>query len=386
MKNVILGERSRRIRGLSRMRPPLFALAVIGVAACTDESSNDVLELRMQATIPAGSEVEYCKFVEIPDTWVTRDRIAFTAGSHHVLVYQTSYTSIPTTKNDGTPVDTSGVFDCTDGATNGWSITKLIGGSQNRNGDAILRFPDGIGVHVGGIAMINVHYVNASDEALATDVKITFDTLPADQIEQEGDILFLYNPLISVPGNTDARAHWRCPVYSDITITNVQSHMHARGTGYSARVDGNAPFYTSSHWENVPVNSIDLSVKAGSKLDYYCDYRNSESRHVYQGPRSSDEMCMLIGSYYPADPRTANCLDESGMLPGGDWIGQGTATCQQTMGCLQGAGSELGAVTDCMVAAKPEVSVELSAALRCFMRASNPLTECSAQIQTCSAM
>jgi hypothetical protein len=389
IQTTTVGERTYAIRRLTgRRTPALIAVAALGGAACTGDDSppSEVLELRMQATIPAASEVEYCKFVEIPDTWVTRDRIEFTAGSHHVLVYQTAYTSIPTTKNDGTPVDTSGVFDCTDGATNGWSITKLIGGSQNRDGAAILRFPDGVGVHVGGIAMINVHYVNASDEALATDVKIAFDTLPADQIAQEGDILFLYNPLISVPANTTARAHWRCPVYQDITISNVQSHMHARGTGYEARVDGNAPFYASTHWEQVPVDSIDLSVTAGSKLDYYCDYRNTESRHVYQGPRSSDEMCMLIGSYYPADPRTANCLDESGMLPGGDWIGQGAATCQQTMGCLQGAGGELAAITDCMLAAKPEVSVELSAALRCFMSAANPLTECSAQIQTCSAM
>ena len=365
----------------------LIAFAVIGGAACTDDASPDnLLELQMQATIPAATEVEYCKFVELPDSWVTHDRVEFTTGSHHVLVYQTAYTAIPTAKDDGTPVDTSGVFDCSDGATNGWSITKLIGGSQNREGDAILRFPDGIGVHIGGIAMINVHYVNASDEPLQTDVKITFDTLPADQITQEGDILFLYNPMISIKPNATARAHWRCPVYKDITIANVQSHMHARGVGYEARVDGNAPFYTNAQWERVPVISLDgFTVKAGSKLDYYCDYRNSEARQVYQGPRSTDEMCMLIGSYYPADPRTANCLDEAGTLPGGDWVGQGTASCQQTMGCLQGAGSRLDAITDCVIASKPDVSVELSAALRCFMTATDPLSQCGTQIQACGA-
>src|SRR6185503_9274985 len=111
----------------------LFAVAVIGFAACTDDEvvqppDDSVLELRMQATIPAATELEYCKFVELPDAWVTHDSIEFTAGSHHVLVYQTAYTSIPTQKDNGTPVNTSGNFDCSDGATNGWSITKLIGG------------------------------------------------------------------------------------------------------------------------------------------------------------------------------------------------------------------------------------------------------------------
>jgi hypothetical protein len=248
-----------------------------------------------------------------------------------------------------------------------------------------MRFPEGIGVHIGGIALINVHYVNTSDEELHTDVKITFDTIKAADVVEEGDILFLYNPLISVPPNGSASAHWRCPVYQDITISNVQSHMHIRGMGYEARVDDNAPFYTNTQWERVPVAPLDMVVHAGSRLDYHCDYRNGESRQVYQGPRTTDEMCMLIGSYYPADPRTANCLDESGALPGGDWIGQGSATCQQTMGCLQGAGNNLHAVTDCVLASKPEVSVELSAALRCFMSATNPATQCGPQIQACGA-
>ena len=48
-----------------------------------------------------------------------------------------------------------------------------------------------------------------------------------------------------------------------------------------------------------------LHVAAAATLDYHCDYHNDEARDVYQGARSTDEMCMLIGSYYPADPRTA---------------------------------------------------------------------------------
>jgi hypothetical protein len=55
------------------------------------------------------------------------------------------------------------------------------------------------------------------------------------------------------------------------------------------------------------------------------------------------------------------------------------------MGCLQGAGNNLHAVTDCVLASKPEVSVELSAALRCFMSATNPATQCGPQIQACGA-
>ena len=104
--------------------------------------------------------------------------------------------------------------------------------------------------------------------------------------------------------------------------------MHARGVGFEARVDGGPPFYVNDRWEGVPVQAYDaFTVKAGSVLDYRCDYRNTGGTPIYQGPRTTDEMCVLIGSYYPADPRTSTCLDESGQILGGEWIGQGTATC-----------------------------------------------------------
>jgi hypothetical protein len=371
------------------MRSLVVSLPALALAAgaCTDDAEptpEPRLELRMSATIPPGAEVEYCQFTTVPETWVTRDEVTFTAGSHHVLVYQTPYASIPTQKDNGVPIDTSGVFDCSDGPTNGWSVTKLVGGSQNATGESILSFPDGVGVRISGVLLVNVHYRNGSDEPLATDVKVTFDTTTADEIVHEGDILFLFNPLIAVPPGQTSRAHWQCPVYRDITIANVQSHMHARGVGYQARVNADAPFYVNERWEGVPVKQLEgFTVKAGSRLDYYCDFRNTTGTPVYMGPRTTDEMCMLIGSYYPADPRTSNCLDETGQLPGGEWIGQGTASCAQTMGCLQGA-QGLPAITHCMLAASPAVSRESSELLRCFIAATDPAAQCSAQIQACA--
>jgi hypothetical protein len=374
----------------------LFALS-LATSACTDDVIDvpaepaPKLQLRMTATIPAGAEVEYCQFMAVPETWVTKDAVEFTAGSHHVIVYQTPYASIPTQKNDGTPVDTSGVFDCSDGPTNGWSVTKLVGGSQNREGTSILAFPDGVGTRVGGVILMNVHYRNASDAPLDTDVKVSFDTTTVDRIEHEGDLLFIYNPLIAVPPGRTATARWRCPVYQDITITNVQSHMHSRGIGFHAQVDGTAPFYVNDRWEDVPVQNYEsFTVKAGSVIETNCDYRNTSGTPIYQGPRTTDEMCVMVGSYYPVDPRTSNCLDASGKLPGGEWIGQGTASCQKTLSCLQQAKDKLPAITDCMMAASPSVSRETSELLRCFLGAQgaavDPGAMCGSQIQTCAAL
>jgi hypothetical protein len=383
------------------MRSPLppisFATVFLVAAACGGGSSDHPdaapdatpeaphLRLEMSTTIAPGAEVEHCKFVTVPDAWINRDAIDFASGSHHVLVYQTPYPTIPTEKDDGTPVDTSGVFDCSDGATNGWSISKLIGGSQNAAGDSVLAFPPDVGLHIGGVLLINVHYINATDAAITPTVAIDLFTMEESEVAQEGDILFLYNPIIGIQPNATSRASWSCPVYADITIANAQSHMHARGVGYEASVDGAAPFYVNDRWEHVPVQRYDnFVVHAGSRLDYHCDYQNTENRSIYQGPRTTDEMCMLIGSYYPADPRTAACRDPSGQLPGGDWIGNGTASCAATLGCLQSATGFPG-VTDCMLAAAPVVAHPASELLRCLMVADDPGAECAEQIATCSA-
>jgi hypothetical protein len=326
------------------------------------------------------------------ETFIERDEVRFTEGSHHVLLYETGYAQIPTVKLDGTRVDTSGIFDCSDGATNGWNITKLLGGSQNATGDSLLAFPEGVAMRVapGSVVLMNAHYLNATDGDLHPVAAINLWSRPAADVTMRGDLLFLYTPLIKVHANGTGRARWRCPVHQDITIANVQSHMHRRGMGYSAAVGGQAAFYENARWESVPVQRFEggMSVTAGSTLDYACDYESNEDHDIYQGARTTDEMCMLIGSYYPADPRTSNCNDANGGL-GGEWVGNGTATCAATFTCMQTAftaADVIRAVTDCMDVASPSVAAESSAVLRCYANSDAPETECQALVTACQAI
>jgi hypothetical protein len=308
--------------------------------------------------------------------YVNRDEVRFTKGSHHFLLYETPYTSIPTKMENGEAIDTSGVFDCSQGATFGFQVTKLIGGSQNADGDAFLNFPSDVAMRVepGRVLLMNAHYINATP-----------------------GILFWYNPFIKVGAKSTARAHMKCMIHADITLMNVQSHMHARGTGYAAALPEGEPFYTNAEWEGVPVKRFDpgMKIAAGTWIDYYCDYNNAAANDVYQGPRSTDEMCMLIGSYYPASPVTSNCAadpsapDQTGNL-GAEWVGSGTETCAATMGCVQtslgGTGDFLQNITTCMVASDPAVSKEMSDALRClFLNGQNATTACKTQFDACAA-
>jgi hypothetical protein len=350
----------------------------------------------MKATIASGMEGEWCQFVKAPAEalYVNRDEVRYTEGSHHFLLYETAYAEIPTQKVDGTVVDTSGVFNCSDGATNGWKVTKLVGGSQNADGTSMLHFPEGVAMPVkaNAVLMMNAHYLNATSESLEPEVRINLHTIPESEVKQEGDILFMYNPFIHVPMLGESRAQMRCQVHKDITIQNVQSHMHKRGVGYEALEVGGQPFYTNTKWADVPVKDFGagMQVKAGTWLDYACDYKNAEAREVYQGPRSTDEMCMLIGSYYPADPATAQCAFdpakpyETANL-GAEWVGQGKATCSETLTCMQQVflNFNLEDFTRCVVASDPAVSREMSDVVQCVFTAKNPLADCTAQFDTC---
>jgi hypothetical protein len=106
-------------------------------------------------------------------------------------------------------------------------------------------------------------------------------------------------------------------------------------------------------------------------------------------------MCMLIGSYYPADRATAKCSGDpaqpemSGNL-GAEWVGNGTATCAETFGCVQQAvgmpSQSFDGITTCVLASNPSVSKEMSDAVRClFLNFMTAPTACKTQFDACLA-
>lgn len=363
------------------------------------------IQLTMKTSIDPGSEVEHCRFVESgdEDLFVNHDEIRFSQGSHHVLLYKTAYDSIPTENDFGEPVDTSKVFDCSSGAQNGFTLAGLIGGSQSFRGDSLLALPEGVGVKVPAhsVLMINAHYINTTPDVLEPDVYINLHSIPEAELEHEGGLIFWYNPFLKVPAGGTSSMTASCIVDEDIHISNVQSHMHARGVGYKSELflpSGDVKtVYTGTAWEDVVVKTYSptLDVPAGSRIEWTCDYENGDSHDIYQGTRTTDEMCMLIGSFYPRNDRIGFCTppdapDEQFM--GATWhLGKGTKTCAETFQCIAGATSEPSAdpvagITDCMLESDPAVAEPLSALLSCTAVSGGDPSACGDQLATCQAM
>jgi hypothetical protein len=198
------------------------------------------VQYRMVTTIEAGSEVEHCQFFRAPPEGlnVSRAETRFTVGSHHVLMYLTPYDAIPTETEYGEAVDTSGVFDCSDGVMDGWAIETLIGGSQDSDQLTTLEFPAGVAMSIrpNAVFLMNAHYVNASAEVLHPEVRMNFFSVPDEAVEIEGGILFWYDIFIRVPGMAEARAEMSCGLGHDVTLVSSTSHMHRRGIGFEAEL------------------------------------------------------------------------------------------------------------------------------------------------------
>jgi hypothetical protein len=391
-------------------------LLTLGIAGCNKEPSpppngepafleppgpGEGIQFVMTSSVDPGTEAEHCQFFRVPDDGLTVNRVVtkFRASSHHVLMYETPYDAVPTENDRGEAIDTSGVFDCTSGATNGWSVLRLVGGSQNADGDGPVEFPEGVGMHIrpGAVLLMNLHVVNPGSESAEPEVRMNFYTVPPDELEIEGGVLFWYNDFIRVPENGTATAKMSCAVPEAITLATASSHMHRRGVGFGATAflpgGEELPVFATDTWEGVPVDHFPdgLEIPAGTRIEYFCDYENAEPRTVWQGPRSTDEMCMLVGAYYPAKPYIGNCAidaetaDETGTL-GADWVGDGDATCAQTLNCLGAidpTSDYQQALTTCVLDASPAVSAEVSDLVRCALTHADPVADCAAEISLC---
>src|SRR5262245_24319108 len=65
------------------------------------------VQYRMTKVVDPGVESYGCQLITAPPEglFVQREAVKFSAGGHHVLLYRTPYTSIPTHDERGEPVD-----------------------------------------------------------------------------------------------------------------------------------------------------------------------------------------------------------------------------------------------------------------------------------------
>ena len=294
------------------------------------------IQLSLTHSLAAGQEIHWCQYFALDEAIdVAHFDHAYTDGSHHILAYTTPFHA----------ADIAGMtdFDCENGSGETFNGVAYAGAVPT----GTLQFPDGVGFHfdAGSVILLEGHYLNATDGPLDAEVALNLWKTASPPAQQAGT-LFFYDNNIYVPANGSYTARMSCQITQDIQVASLLSHMHSRGVHYHADLvppagsaqqllDTNQWLDPEPHLQSPP-----MAFAAGSRVDYSCDYTDTTGTAVMEGPsKTSNEMCMLIGAYWPR----MDFGHELCAAPGEGSVYSGTATCGQAIGCLQSATSALAA-------------------------------------------
>lgn len=306
------------------------------------------VQIVTEMTLEPGEERQTCKLVMTgEDINYNEGEGLFTPGSHHATVWRTSYSgTIPTTNVTGRTFDTSGAVDCL--SSGDWNGSGVITAGRSADSDAdsvgVLKgsLPDDVAFKIAAdeVLLMNFHMANLANHVVHACYKQNLPSVPAEQVKEEAGMIFFYNQYIAVPASGTATADMACPVTADITVSTGVSHMHRRGTGYTASLLDGDPIAggkevqhleLSSDWNEPATTRFDppLALKAGQWIRWACDYQNPEQRNVAQGQQTTDEMCMFVGTYWPRHAGWDRC----GYDGAGRNFGTGTMDGAQFVDC-----------------------------------------------------
>jgi hypothetical protein len=254
-----------------------------------------------QFDVPAGSEIQDCYFVKVPDldsgrdVWIDRTVIAINPGSHHVNVFRVK-TIGGLDPARGEPFREGGTEgtvvrggECFKSAN--WSDWPLVANSQKSNPQdpyTTWQLPDGVAQRFrpGELLMIQVHYVNATTQRtpFRGRVGINFHRTAIPSPLELGTLFATQQSIRICRSNPRPTFHGTCSFPpGTVRITAANGHFHSRGErfriyAWDGRSDAppaeSARFYESLDWNDPPMASgLDVQIPEGGGIWWTCDFR-----------------------------------------------------------------------------------------------------------------
>jgi hypothetical protein len=297
-------DRARRV-------PLLCTIALIGLAGCGGGGEGAVpvsaapepLSLTFGPyPLEPGHELDFCEYFEIESdepTYVTRIEQGNGGRTHHAFLYKTDLETPPGT---GPCPDAAQKLLNSDGI---YAATSLQGPSQ---------MPEGVAIELAPRQrmFLNIHLINTSGAPTADTVTLNLT---------RGDPARGWTPVgffefttfeIQIPPYAEGTAGNSCVFPRDVSLISITSHSHARTTLVTANLwDGEASgeeVYRNTSWSEPTVETFGepLDVAGQTGLTFMCHYKNDDPFEVGFGETAADEMCYLLGHYYPG-PETIIC-------------------------------------------------------------------------------
>ncbi len=289
-----------------------FAATSLGLLACGDDgatggaggdggglldapSEDQGFQLQLDPLVPGGGEVHLCREFVVPgegEISIERFETSFAPGMHHILAYRTN-------KSPAEAVDE--VFDCGE-------IPGQIFYAESADAPGA-QFPEGVGIKLNGgdVIRMELHALNVENAEALMPVRLNA-LYAKTPLTSEAGSFFMYDRDIAIPAQGSFTARMHCEIPSDIEILTILPHVHVRGTAQRMWVSGGdlaepKLFLETKGYADQEARKFapgELSIKQGQFLDFECDYENPTALDIVEGPsKDLNEMCMLLGDYYP---------------------------------------------------------------------------------------
>jgi len=267
-----------------------------------------------------GAEKTFCYYFRTPNTesfainkWVSK----MTPGSHHLIMFTTGTV-------DKQPPGTVSEAGCGFGGSAS-NVPNWTYSAQTPDQNMQLPTDDGTGkalaieIPPNTAGFVQMHYFNASDQAIKAHVTINAEALAAGTAFTKTAAFITYNSAINIPAGATNDVETQTiqttapgfPQGAKFWLMSTHAHKQAIKTEI---LDGTSMVFSSTEWEH-PGAKTWMSTpfySFTSGITYRCTYNNSSGRTITSGDSAAtDEMCMASGYYFPAT-KSIQCLNSLG--------------------------------------------------------------------------
>jgi hypothetical protein len=299
----------------------LLAIASVPANAFVDLILQDGFQQRLQfqiqspnISIEAGDAQTYCYYFSMPNTttaavkhWLSH----MDTGIHHAILFSTPTAAAP----DGTLTQNP----CA--TFPGGQVSTWLYAAHSTDEDQVFPSSDGNGnpvaleIAAGQPAFLQIYLVNGSTQALSPSISITADALDPQQTYTKTAAYLTTNSTVDIPAGTlGYPVQNTCAVPANVKFwwLSTRTHHFAMQSKIS---DGSTDLIVSNDWADPSVALFPAPsfYQFTNGLTYACTYNNAGGDRVLFGDsESTNELCMGIGYFFPANAGGKTCTNNSG--------------------------------------------------------------------------
>jgi hypothetical protein len=262
-------------------------------------------QIEVGIDVPAGTEYYKCKIEPVPyhDTIAAHSvQSLLTAGTHHM--------NITLITNSDSPTE-PGLYDCKKLQADYPMLMENTTIYASQRPDQSLTLPEGVAALLppGLAIMTEVHFLNATHEAIHVESQTNVYTMPVDQVKEHIWGMTLRDSNIDIPAGAVDHVEWtRCVMNKDVDLLFMTTHTHQLAVRTTvSHFDGKATgdlMVENQDW-STPVlhdyTAAPIHVPAGQGFELACHYNNTTDHDVHWGLNATDEMCQTSFGFTPGD-------------------------------------------------------------------------------------